>query len=156
MAGIRIANVIGRGGRSMQSRFGATLEGGPELAGKLAQLDEAVRVRASKDAVLAASAVVAGEWHDRVPVLDGNYQRSLEGAERATKTRAGASGTVGPRAVPGLDDNDQPIAYAARLEYGDVDRAAEPSARPAFDAAQERAVVAAQGVLHQAVEGVAR
>jgi HK97 gp10 family phage protein len=153
---VRIGNVIGRRGRVMSTRFQATLEGGPELAAALTRLDDAVRVRGSKDALLAAGGVIATEWQGRVPVLDANYQRSLEGATKAGRTKAGASGSVGPRKVAGLDDGDQPVAYAARLEFGDADRAAEPSARPAFDSARERAVQAAGDVLVTAAEGVAR
>lgn len=157
MAGtIRISNVVERRGRVAQTKFQATLEGGPELAAALTRLDDAVRVRAAMDAVLAAGGVLAQEWQRRVPVLDANYQHSLEGAERAVKTKAGASGSVAPRKLPGLDDNDQPIAYAARLEFGDADRPAEPSARPAFDVAQDRAVRAAEDVLRPAVNGVAQ
>lgn len=153
---IRITNVVGRGGRVLATRFQATLEGGPELARALARLDEAVRVRAAKDALVAAGGVLADEWRARVPVLDANYQRSLDGAARAARTKVGASGSVAPRKVPGLADADQPIAYAGRLEYGDADRPAEPSARPAFDTARERAVRAAADVLAKAAEGVAR
>jgi hypothetical protein len=50
--------------------FQATLKGGPELAAALARLDDAVRVKASKDAPLAAGGVLADEWQSRVPVLD--------------------------------------------------------------------------------------
>jgi HK97 gp10 family phage protein len=153
---VRISNVTGRRGTVLATRFGATLEGGPELAAALARLDDAVRVRAAKDAVLAAGDVIATEWRSRVPVLDANYQRSLEGAQRAAKTKAGASGSVPPRKVPGLPDGDQPVAYAARLEFGDADRPAEPSARPAFDTARDRAVQAVGDVLAKAAEGVAR
>ena len=89
----------------------------------------------------------------RVPVLDANDRHSLDGATRAAKTKAGASGSVGPRKVAAIEDADQPFAYAARLEFGDADRAAEPSARPAFDTARERAVQAAGDVLAMAAEG---
>jgi HK97 gp10 family phage protein len=153
---VSITNVIGRGGRVAQTKFQATLEGGPELARQLARLDDAVRVKASKDALLAAGNVLAEEWQGRVPVLDANYQHSLERAARAGKTKSGASGSVGPRNVPGLPDSDQPVAYAARLEFGDADRPAEPSARPAFDVARERAMQAAGDVLAMAAEGVTR
>ena len=153
---VRITNVVGRRGRVMATKFQATLEGGPELAAALAKLDDAVRVKASKDALLAAGGVIAKEWQGRVPVLDANYQRSLGGAAKAGKTKTGASGSVAPRKVPGLPDGDQPFAYAARLEFGDADRPAEPSARPAFDTARERAVQAAGDVLAKAAEGVAR
>jgi len=153
---VRITNVVGRRGRVMSTRFQATLEGGPELAAALAKLDDAVRVKASKDALLAAGGVLAREWQGRVPVLDANYQRSLEGAAKAGKTKAGASGSVAPRKVPGLADGDQPFAYAARLEFGDADSPAEPSARPAFDTSAGRAVQAAGDVIGKAAEGVAR
>ncbi|MCL4294043.1 MAG: hypothetical protein KJ056_13650 [Acidimicrobiia bacterium] len=154
--GVRIANAVGRRGRVLASRFDATLEGGPDLARALARLDDAVRVKAAKDALLAAGGVLGEEWQSRVPVLDANYQRSLDGAARAAKTKTGAAGSVGPRQVAGLADADQPTAYAARLEFGDSSRPAEPSARPAFDAARERAVRAASGVLATAAEGAAR
>ena len=153
---IRITNAIGRRGRVLSTRFQATLEGGPALAAALARLDDAVRVKAAKDALQAAGGVIATEWRSRVPVLDANYQASLEKAPRAGKTKVGASGSVAPRKVPGLPDDEQPTRYAARLEFGDADRAAEPSARPAFDVARERAVQAAGDVLAAAAESVAR
>lgn len=46
--------------------------------------------------------------------------------------------------------------FQAPLEFGDADRPAEPSARPAFDATMERAVEAAADMLQRAVEGVTR
>ena len=100
--------------------------------------------------------MLATEWRSRVPVLDANYQASLDAATRAAKTKVGASGSVAPRKVAGLADDDQPIRYAARLEFGDADRPAEPSARPAFDAVREQAVQAAADVLAKATESVAR
>lgn len=129
---------------------------GRELAQALTKLDDAVRVKAPKDALLAAGGVIAQEWQGRVPVLDANYQHSLEGAQRAGKTKVGACGSVAPRKVADLLDGDQPSAYAARLEFGDSDRPAEPSARPAFDSARERAVQAAGDALAKAAEGVTR
>lgn len=153
---VRIGNVIGRRGRVLATRFAATIEGGPELAAALARLDDAVRVRAAKDAVLAAGDVISQEWRSRVPVLDAHYQASLESATRAAKTRAGASGSVAPRKVAGLRDDEQPVLYAGRLEFGDAERAAEPSARPAFDTTREQAVEAAVEVLERVVAEVAR
>jgi HK97 gp10 family phage protein len=153
---VRISNVIGRRGRVLATRFAASIEGGPELAAALARLDDAVRVRAAKDAVLAAGGVLAHEWRSRVPILDANYQHSLDAATRAGKTKVGASGSVAPRKVAGVPDDEQPTRYAARLEFGDADRPAEPSARPAFDATREQAVQAAGDVLAKAAEGVAR
>ena len=121
---VRISNVVGRRGRVLSTRFQATLEGGPELAAALTRLDDAVRVRASREAVLAAGGVLATEWRSRVSVLDANYQASLDAAPRAGKTKVGASGSVAPRKVAGLPDDEQPTRYAARLEFGDADRPA--------------------------------
>jgi HK97 gp10 family phage protein len=156
VSAVRISNVIGRRGRVLSTRFAASVEGGPELAAALARLDDAVRVRAAKDAVLAAGDVISQEWRSRVPVLDAHYQAALDKAPRAGKTKVGASGSVAPRKVAGVADDEQPVLYAGRLEFGDADRAAEPSARPAFDATRERAVEAAAEVLEQAVAGVTR
>jgi hypothetical protein len=58
--------------------------------------------------------------------------------------------------VAGVPDEEQPVLYAGRLEFGDADRPAKPSARPAFDTARERAVQAAGEVLAKAAAGVAR
>ena len=138
------------------TRFQATLEGGPELAAALARLDDAVRVRASKDALLAAGGVLATEWRSRVPVLDANYQASLDAATRAAKTKAGASGSVAPRKVPGSPTTSSPPAMPHALSSAMPTDPAEPSARPAFDVTRERAVQAAGDVLATAVEGVAR
>ena len=64
-----------------------------------------------------------------MPVLDANYRASLEGAERAGRRE---SAPPAGRAAPGQrpPDDEQPFAYAARLEFGDADRAAEPSRVP--------------------------
>jgi hypothetical protein len=78
--GVSIANVVGRRGRVMATRFWAIVEGGPELAATLTRLDDAVRVKASKDALLAAGGVIADDWQGRMPVLDSHYRTSLEGA----------------------------------------------------------------------------
>jgi HK97 gp10 family phage protein len=154
--GVCITNVAGRRNQVARTRFQATVEGGAKLARALTRLDDAVRVKASKGALLAAGGVIADDWQGRVPVLDADYRTSLEGAERAARTKFGASGSVAPRKMSGLPDDEQPFAYAARLEFGDADRAAEPSARPAFDASSNHAVEAAADVLATAAEGVTR
>lgn len=84
----------------------------------------------------------------------------------------GASGSVGPRYRPGVPDpvtsgkgetkrEAQPALYAAALEFGQAVSGAsggfsrpQPSARPAFDAAQGRAIEAARRVLERAVRGI--
>lgn len=150
---VRITNVIGRRGRVLSARFQATIEGGPALAAGIACLDDAVRVKVSKDALQAAGGGLATTWRSRVPVLDADYQASLDAATRAAKTKTGASGSVAPRKAAGVADEEQPTRYAARLEFGDADRPVEPSARPAFDTTKERAVRVAADVLGRAVAG---
>lgn len=147
-----------RKGQLADTKFVATLEGGPELMRKLQELDEAVRVKAAKEALMAAGQIIAGAWADRVPVLDQNYRNAMEqpSAVKVAKTKSGASGSIGVRTLAGIEDDQQPYLYAPRLEYGDADRAAEPSARPAFDATSGQAVDAAEDILRRAAEGTAR
>ncbi len=129
--------------------FQATLKGGPELAAALSRLDDAVRVKASKEALHAAGGVLAQEWQARVPVLDANYQHSLEGAQRAAKTKAGASGSVAPRKVPGLPDGAQPSPYAARLEFGMLtgppNHRPDPPSTPPASARSKRPATCSRG-----------
>lgn len=126
-----------RSGKTSSSRFYAYLEGGPELAKALSDIDAKVKKQYGKDALMAGGKVIADDWAGRVPVLDGNYQQALQMPDtvKATGTSKGASGSVRPVFVPGVPDDEQPIAYAARLEFAD----GEPSARPAFDASRDRA-----------------
>jgi hypothetical protein len=102
-------------------------------AAALARLDDAVRVKAAADALVAAGGVGASEWQARVPVLDENCQASVVAAPRAGNTKAGASGHVAPRKVAALLDSDQPTAHAARLEFGDaIGPPSPPPARPSM------------------------
>ncbi len=130
--------------KGSQTRFNAYLEGGPELAAKLNALDAKVKKTAAKAALQAGGRIIADEWSRRVPVGQrpkdphpGAYRRSLEqdDAVKVTGTKNGASGSVRPGKVDGIDDGDQPRVYAAKLEFMD----GEPSARPAFDTARTKA-----------------
>lgn len=138
-----------------QSRFRAYLEGGPELAAKLQALDKKVRLQYSKDAVMAGAKLIAAEWSSRAPVgqppeeTPGAYRESLlaPDAIKVGGTKNGARGTIRPGTYAALPENLQPRLYAAKLEFVD----GEPSARPAFDAAQDAAVAAIADVLKKAV-----
>ncbi len=132
-----LRNAIGRGGKSLDSRVNATLVGGPLLMAALARLEIGLRGELLKDAVRDGGEVIVDAWKAKVPVLDANYQDSIRVQARATK--GGATGIVGVGPIRGLPRNEQPRWYAARLEYGDRSRGAQPSARPAFDTSKQRA-----------------
>lgn len=157
--GVSIARVIGRKG-PRATKFEGTLEGGPELAAAFTELEALVGAKgkggtksAAREALLAGGRIIADSWAERVPVLDGNYQDALraQDAVKAAGTATGAAGSVAPRRLEGVEDDAQPYLYAARLEFGDADRAAEPSARPAFDASAGAATQEVGDVLHRAI-----
>lgn len=135
--------------RPSATKFKAIIEGGPQLAKALLALDTKVRQKAAKEALANAGREIADEWAVMVPIGEapedphpGAYQRSLrdQGAVTVRATKNGASGSVRPAVLPELADDDQPRVYAAVLEFGDADRAAQPSARPAFESALPRAL----------------
>lgn len=135
--------------------FIARIEGTEELRAALADLEKKTRNEIAKAGIKAAGEVIQTEWRERVPVLDANYQRAVQtGQVRASKR--GATGVVYPHDIPGVADDEQPYEYAHRLEYGDAGMAAQPSARPAFDASKDAAVEAAIDVMRPMVEDVGR
>lgn len=114
----------------------------------LDQLETGLRVGASRKAVNAWGDVVEKEWKSRAPVLDGHFRDSIK--KRTNSTKVGANGSVAPRKVPGLPDNQQPTAYAAQLEWGGRGRSPRPSARASHAASKARAMEAAESVLRRA------
>lgn len=145
--------------------FRAAVVGGPQLAARLRELEDAVRVKAAKEAMGVGGRVIADEWGSRVPVGEapedphpGAYQRAMEDvkAVKTSKTKRGASARVGPALLAELPDDEQPRVYAARLEWGDDDRVPQPSARAAFDAVSGEATDAIAEVLRKAIAGVVR
>lgn len=178
----QVKNVVTKSGKVLESRFVATLTGpggqaaGPYLQKQFEKLDELLRGQLAVDSVMAMGREIADEWAVRVPVEDANYRREMQGADvvragpvkhkdpEGLRVITGASGSVGPRLRPGLEDpvlgngetkkSAQPALYAAALEFGQTTTgisgafmAPQPSARPAFDAAQGRALDAAERVL---------
>ena len=134
---VTVAKTNYRSGTASKSRFNAYIEGGPQLAAKLTQMEHDVRLQLCKDATMAALKAMADAWASRVPIGSpphdihpGAYRRAMEEATmKAGGTKTGASGTVRPGLLSDLPDNEQPRLYAPKLEYRD----GEPSARPAFD-----------------------
>lgn len=148
--------------RPNDTKFKVIIEGGPELAAKLGALDIKVRKDASKEALSNAGRLIADIWADVVPIGNpphdphpGAYQRAMRD-EKAVTTRAtanGASGAVRPAVLSELADDQQPRVYAAVLEFGDGNREAEPSARPAFEASLPEAVRLISETIRLAVGG---
>jgi hypothetical protein len=130
-----------RSGGPAATRFNAYIEGGPQLAAKLTEMEKTVRLQICKDATTAALQRMGQEWAARVPVGSpphdphpGAYRRAMESPTlKAGGTKTGASGTVRPGVLSDLAENQQPRLYAPKLEYRD----GEPSARPAFDAVKD-------------------
>lgn len=110
--------------------------------------------RSDQEAAEAAGRELAEAWRADVPVLDGHYRDSIGVARDRDASRSQASAIVTPLWVPGLPDGEQPMAYAARLEFGDEERSADPSAGPAFDGSIDGQVDAAADVLGDAVDRV--
>lgn len=141
------AGQINKRGGTSETRINGYLEGGPELAKALNELDAKIKRTYVKAALTAGGRVIADEWSTLVPVggppedeHPGAYRDSLRqpDAVKATGTKTGGIGSVKPGYVDGIDDGDQPRVYAPVLEFRD----GEPSARPAFDASRDRAVEA--------------
>ena len=160
MSGFKIERRMLKFGKNKgkgSKRWRATIEGGPQLARKLHQLEDTTRKEAALAGAQAGLRVIGDDWASRVPVLDRNYQRALED-ERAVVVRLnkdGAGGAVGPARLDDLPDNEQPMAYSSRLEWGDSSRSPQPSAFPAFAGSQGKAVEEARDVMGAIVEKVA-
>lgn len=150
-----VQNVIGKNG-PLESRFVASIEGGPELARKLQELVDIAQTDAAKDAVGAGLDVIGDEMRALAPVGPEPIHIRDAIGKKVGKTKRGAGGTVGVRILPGVDDDKQPVAYGPRLEFGGFDRSPEPFIRPSFDAKKEAAVDAVGERLAAAVEEVAR
>lgn len=106
-------------------------------------------LRAAEDpAALAAAVPYLEKWRGFVPVLDGNYRDSLTVAWLGEKGAA-----VGTRWLPQLPREEQPVMYAKRLEFGDSEIHAQPSARPALAAGRQEALEAGGEEFRSVVRG---
>ena len=117
----------GAAGASWRRSSRPTIEGRSQADGGARELDDAVRVKASKDALLAAGAVSRrsgrAACRSSTPTTSA---RSRVPSGRAR--RVGASGRWHP-ARSAASRRRPALRLRARLEFGDADRAAEPSAR---------------------------
>lgn len=147
------------------SRVKAYLEGGPQLDAALQKLTRGLRDDLLKDATLAGGQVIAEEWKSRVPVDEGDYRNSITAKSRAGKKGATAIVAIDKGYDGGAGDSFKDISgRAVVLEWGTSGRgkatsgrgmgyrAAKPSARPAFDAARDRAIDAVEARLRELVE----
>lgn len=103
---------------------------------------------AERPAEMAAGEEIKEVWRGLVPVDEGNYRDSL-GVSWLGKQGA----AVGITWLSGLDRNEQPVLYAKRLEFGDSEIQAQPSARPAVEQSRAAALEAGAEPLRAVVRG---
>lgn len=132
-----MANVVR--GRSSGVYFKGYIDGGPELAAKLAEFEKKARDEVLKDVTLAGAEVIAEEWRARVQSTYGegpgtaHYVDAIEARSRAGKN--GATAMIGLGTQPTEPGEAQPREYAPRLEF-----AGKPVLRPAFDSSRQKAL----------------
>lgn len=101
-----------------------TIRGTDQLVRKLEHIRR--EVRGATSIPEAGAEVLAEAWRDRVPVDEGHYRDSIE------VVMDGPTAIVRVGRVQGVPDDEQPQLYAVRLEYGDEERAPQPSLRRAI------------------------
>jgi HK97 gp10 family phage protein len=137
-----MANVIR--GRESGTYFKGYIDGGPELAAKLAQLEKRVRDDLLTQVTQAGADVIADEWRAQAEArLEpgpgiGHYPDAIKVNTRPGKK--GATAIIGLGDVPTEPGEAQPREYAAALEFGTSHSAAKPTLRPSFDASKNRAL----------------
>lgn len=132
-------------GRESGTFFKGFVEGGPEMAAKLAQLEKDVRDELLVQATQAGADVIADEWRaqidSRIDLGPGTAHYRDAVGTRARPGRKGATAWVGlPNDVPREKGEAHPREYAPKLEFGSRNTAAKPTLRPAFDAAKGKAL----------------
>lgn len=141
----------------------ATLEGGPELARALAELEKQLWGEEARAAVQEGADIIGDEWRGRVPTGQapedehpGLYRDAI-----TVRTRVGKKGATGLVNVKGRPQ----VEYGATLEFGRYNADSlgrrihippQPSARPAFDASKDRALAAIGARLKVAAEKVGK
>jgi hypothetical protein len=140
-------------GGTYKDRLTGHIEGGKGSAAALRALDETVRVVVAKEAVQAMGEPIEQAWKHKLPTGPEPVHMADAVKLRVTKSKSGANGNIQPRKVRGLDADEQPRAYAQKLERGGRHTPARPAARPAFDQNRERALEAGERVLRA---GIAR
>lgn len=116
------------------------IDGGPELAAKLAALEKGVRDELLVKATDAGAEVIEDAWRDRVA---GAYEPGPGTAHyvdaighRSRPGKNGATAWVGlPNQLPLSAGESHPRDYAPELEFNHT-----PTLRPAFDESREKAL----------------
>lgn len=105
-------------------------------------------MEAEDPAQMSAATIIAEKWRSLVPVLEGNYRDAI-GIEWLGRKGA----VVGPKWLGHIPRNEQPVLYARRLETGDSEMPAQPSARPALESARGEATDAMADEFRSVVRG---
>jgi HK97 gp10 family phage protein len=154
------------GGRQGAVLTRGYIRGGPELLAALQRLEMSIKDELLVKATQAGADVLKEAWKQRVPVLDANYRNAIEA--KAKPGKVGATGVVQVGQAP-VPDDEQPRAYAARLEFGSYNttaamalsgtrgsgrgRVAQPSLRPAFDSCSGQMLDAMGDEVKRLIEG---
>lgn len=139
------------GGREGAVLTRGYISGASELRAALARLEQGMRDEVLAGATLAGGKVLEERWKQMVALGPApvHYRDAIAASARPGKR--GATGIVQVTKLAGVPDDEQPRAYAARLEFGSQratkqtlasgrtdfasrGRTAQPSLRPAFDA----------------------
>jgi len=108
-------------------------------------------MEAEDPAQMAAGEVIRDKWRALVPVLEGNYRDSL-----AVQWLGKKGAAVGTSWLGSVERNEQPVLYASRLEFGDSEMPAQPSARPALEQSRGPATDAAADEFRSVIRGTRR
>lgn len=131
-----MANVVR--GRESGTYFKGYIDGGPQMAAKLAQIEKGLRDELLVQVTLAGAEVIAEEWRTQVSSRIGlgpgtaHYRDAI--GTRARPGKNGATAWVGlPNELPLSEGEAHPREYAPSLEFGFSKRPAQPTLRPAFE-----------------------
>ena len=114
-----------------------------QTARDLAEAEDPAQMRAGE--------IIAERWRALVSILEGNYRDAIHVAWLGKKGAA-----VGTKWLGNLPRNEQPVMYARRLETGDSEMPAQPSARPALEQARPEAIEAMADEFRTVVRGTRR
>jgi HK97 gp10 family phage protein len=146
-------------GRPSGTYFKGYLEGGPELAKKLAALGKGLRDELLVEATTAGAEVIAEEWRAQARSRYGQGPGTAHFPDaigiRARPGKNGATAYVGlPNPVPQEPGEAHPREYGPALEFGKSHAPAQPTLRPAFDASKGKALDALGKKIWELIERV--
>ena len=110
----------------------------PQVRRQMDVLGVALGGEVANKAVEAGCKVFQERWKDLVPVFEGHYRDAIFYKVEPSWTH-GPFGYVYVGWLREVSFDEQPFRYAQRLEYGRLGIPANPSARGAFDSAQDDA-----------------